>query len=120
MQVAISGNTYPVKDALKAIGAKWDADNKCWTITSTKVDEARKIVANAPEQAPATPGVCLKCKGSVKAPYTICWACKQGAASPRYSSGRGGGYRSNRRACGYCGSTSCAKAYNPNDLCDED
>lgn len=75
-QVAITGNTYPVKDALKAIGARWDADRKCWTITDKKADEARKIVANAPAQAPVTPGTCCKCKKPCKAPYTMCFACK--------------------------------------------
>ena len=75
-QVAITGNTYPVKDKLKALGAKWDADQKCWTITDKKADEARKIVEAAPPEAPATPGKCRKCGKSCKAPYTICWACK--------------------------------------------
>ena len=50
MQVAITGNTYPVKDALKSLGAKWNADEKAWMISSAKADEARKIVEGAPEQ----------------------------------------------------------------------
>jgi hypothetical protein len=78
-QVAITGNTYPVKDRLKALGAKWDADRRCWTITDRRLDEARKIVAGAPQQA-ATPGRCLKCKGPVKEPYKICYGCKQQAS----------------------------------------
>lgn len=28
------GNTFPIKDQLKAAGAKYDADNKAWTFTS--------------------------------------------------------------------------------------
>lgn len=76
MQVAITGNTYPVKDALKALGAKWDADQKCWTITDKKADEARKIVANAPAAAPRVEGTCSDCKKACKAPYTLCWECK--------------------------------------------
>lgn len=75
-QVAISGNTYPVKDALKSLGAKWDADRKCWTITGTKLAEAQKIVADAPPQQPLTPGKCKDCGKSCKAPYTLCWDCK--------------------------------------------
>lgn len=75
-QVLIVGNTYPVKNALKALGAKWDADRKGWTIIEKKADEARKIVANAPASAPLTAGVCCKCKKSCKAPYTMCFACK--------------------------------------------
>ena len=75
-QVAISGNTYPVKDALKAIGAKWDSDRKAWTITDKKLDEAKAIVANAPPQAPRVEGKCSDCGKSCKAPYTLCFDCK--------------------------------------------
>lgn len=75
-QVAITGNTYPVKDQLKAIGAKWNPDQKCWTITDSKAEEARRIVANAPAATPATPGKCKKCGHACKAPYTLCWGCK--------------------------------------------
>jgi len=75
-QVNITGNTYPVKDQLKALGAKWDADQKCWTITDKKIDEARKIVAAAPAPAALVPGKCKKCGKSCKAPYTLCWSCK--------------------------------------------
>lgn len=76
MQAPITGNTFPVKEQLKAIGAKWDADQKCWTITASKIEEANKIVANAPPQAPVTPGVCRDCGKACKPPYTICWDCK--------------------------------------------
>lgn len=75
-QVNITGNTYPVKDALKALGAKWSADSKCWTITDKKADEARKIVAGAPAPAPRVAGKCSDCGTACKAPYTLCWDCK--------------------------------------------
>lgn len=42
---AITGNTYPVKDSLKALGARWNPDQKAWMIADDKADEARKIVA---------------------------------------------------------------------------
>ena len=29
---AITGNTYPVKDSLKALGARWNPDQKAWMI----------------------------------------------------------------------------------------
>lgn len=77
-QVAIHGNTYPVKDSLKALGAKWDAGQKCWTITSGKLEQAKAIVAAAPPETPATPGKCKKCGKGCKAPYTLCWSCKCG------------------------------------------
>lgn len=48
--VAISGNTFPVKDELKALGGKWDADSKCWKVPDDKAQEAQALVAGAPKQ----------------------------------------------------------------------
>lgn len=53
MQTAITGNTYPVKDELKALGARWNADKKAWMIDESKAGRAREIVASAPRKAPA-------------------------------------------------------------------
>jgi hypothetical protein len=55
--VAITGNTYPVKDALKAIGARWNADRKCWMIAPDKADKARQIVSGS-NTAPSAPRGC--------------------------------------------------------------
>lgn len=46
--VAITGNTYPVKDSLKAIGARWNPEAKCWMIAPEKAEEARRIVSGSP------------------------------------------------------------------------
>lgn len=73
MKVPIPGNTYPVKEQLKSLGAKWDGDNKTWIIEAAKLPQAQAIVQAAPVQ---TPGVCSKCGKSCKAPYTLCLACK--------------------------------------------
>ncbi len=43
--VAITGNTYPVKDALKAIGATWNTEKRAWMIAEAKAQYARAIVA---------------------------------------------------------------------------
>lgn len=72
-KVLITGNTYPVKDQLKALGAKWDADQKAWAIDEDKAEQAHAIVAN---QKPQTPGICSKCGKPCKAPFTICLSCK--------------------------------------------
>ena len=50
--VQITGNTYPVKDQLKALGARWNGENKCWMIDAAKADEALEIVAGS-KSAPA-------------------------------------------------------------------
>ena len=47
---AITGNTYPVKDAIKAMGGRWNADQKSWMVPDEKADDARKLVSGAPIQ----------------------------------------------------------------------
>lgn len=49
----IKGNTYPVKDELKALGARWDAEQKAWAVPSDRAEEARAIVAGAGPKTPA-------------------------------------------------------------------
>lgn len=49
--VAITGNTYPVKDQIKALGGRWNADLKAWMVPAEKADEARRIVAGAPRKS---------------------------------------------------------------------
>ena len=57
--VAITGNTYPVKDQLKALGARWNPDSKAWMVPATQADVARRIVAgrSASTSTPSTPGM---------------------------------------------------------------
>lgn len=45
--IAITGNTYPVKDQLKALGARWNPDQKAWMVSEDKAEQARQIVAGA-------------------------------------------------------------------------
>jgi hypothetical protein len=54
--VLITGNTYPVKDALKALGGKWDPKTKGWRVPTEKAAEATKLVAAAGvPRAPLSP-----------------------------------------------------------------
>ena len=50
--IEITGNTYPVKDALKAMGARWAPDKKCWMISAAKADAANALVSGAGPKAP--------------------------------------------------------------------
>lgn len=50
--IAITGNTYPVKDQLRALGGRWNADAKAWMVPEAKADEARALVNSAPKSAP--------------------------------------------------------------------
>jgi len=41
------GNTYPVKDRLKAIGARWDANSKVWFVMGSEAYEKALAIVNA-------------------------------------------------------------------------
>ena len=87
--VPVSGNTYPVKDQLKALGGKWNPDAKCWMIPANKADEARKLVAGAKSvpfsSRPAT-GKCAKCgshtdRNRAGQYYRLCLNCVDGGGN---------------------------------------
>lgn len=44
--VEVEGNTYPAREALKALGGKWRPRKRCWTVPASRVEEARKAVAS--------------------------------------------------------------------------
>jgi len=46
--VLVTGNTFPVKDQIKAMGGRWDAARKGWMVPEEKAAEALKLVASAP------------------------------------------------------------------------
>ena len=46
--VLVTGNTFPVKEELKALGGKWDAVAKGWKVPAAKLAEAQALVAGAP------------------------------------------------------------------------
>lgn len=46
--VAITGNTYPVKEQLKALGGRWNADRKAWMVPADKATLAQSLVISAP------------------------------------------------------------------------
>lgn len=77
---AIKGNTYPVKDALKAIGGRWNPDQKVWMVPDEVADKARKIVDVAPAVSHgggsfsrrSSRSYCDECGDNVT-PGTRCW-----------------------------------------------
>jgi hypothetical protein len=85
--IPVLGDTYPVKDQLKAIGARWNADRKCWMIPVEKSAEASRIVnavrkspASVPARKFARPSfgglwTCGVCGEENKASAGSCWEC---------------------------------------------
>lgn len=46
VKIYLSGNTFPVKEALKSLGCRWDAERKSWYATSEEMAEkAREVIA---------------------------------------------------------------------------
>lgn len=56
----VTGNTYPVKEQIKALGGRWDGDNKVWMVPDDKYDEAVKLVATAKKE-PFRHRKCIVC-----------------------------------------------------------
>ena len=54
--IAITGNTYPVKEQLKALGARWNAAAKAWMVSEDKAEQARALVNSTPQFAPNSNG----------------------------------------------------------------
>jgi len=50
----ITGNTFPAKDALRALGGRWDAQAKGWRVPTAAAPRAWALVKAAP--AKAAPG----------------------------------------------------------------
>ncbi len=49
---AITGNTYPVKDQLKALGGRWNPDQNAWMVPADKADQAKALVAGVGKSLP--------------------------------------------------------------------
>ena len=44
----LTGNTYPVRDKIKALGGIWNPVQKGWMVPADKYDEAASLVKYAP------------------------------------------------------------------------
>jgi translation elongation factor EF-Tu-like GTPase len=64
------GNTYPIKDAIRSAGCKWDGDAKAWYSGKREtVEQLMAKLANAPtapEQEREAPGTSAKVAGRAK------------------------------------------------------
>lgn len=90
--IPVSGNTFPVKDEIKALGGRWNADRKCWMVPADKADQAFRLVQSAPRQSRPSSSAgsyrrysggrrtgcsCGSIEGQIRA--SDCWTCKHDA-----------------------------------------
>jgi hypothetical protein len=81
--VEISGNTYPVREAIKGLGGRWNAGPKTWSVPAARAEEARALVAaagnvrgrGAPRRRDMS-GRCVDCGAACPARFATCFACK--------------------------------------------
>lgn len=57
----ITGNTFPVKDQLKALGGRWDAASKGWMVPDAVADQARALVGGKSSRPRHSPRTCKTC-----------------------------------------------------------
>lgn len=62
---AVTGNTYPHREALKRLGGKWSASRKAWLVPDDKLEQARAIVGDAPARQSRGPRVCQRCRAKI-------------------------------------------------------
>lgn len=73
----IVGNTFPVKDEIKAMGGKWDNEARGWRVPNAVAEEAKALVAAAPRSSGPR---------ADKDTYTKCTVCGT-TEGPIYRSG---------------------------------
>lgn len=81
--ILICGNTYPVKDALKALGGRWDASAKGWRVPADKADEAQALVSGAPKSSPRASGGKCRCGRQCSPGYSTCYHCSTASKTCR-------------------------------------
>lgn len=54
--VPVRGNTYPVKDKLGRLGARWSAADKCWMVPESKLSQALALVGSSARSGDASVG----------------------------------------------------------------
>lgn len=83
-RIAVTGNTYPVKEQLKALGARWNADAKAWMVTADKAEEAQRIVASAGPKKPYTGARTFGARSNRGGAWNGCsMGCREGNPNPR-------------------------------------
>jgi hypothetical protein len=87
--VLITGNTYPVRGLLSALGGGWNGAAKGWNVPEDRADEARAIVAAGVTSSDAT-------RTRVRAPVGTWRSCGvQGCRPGACENCDGEGYQAN-------------------------
>jgi hypothetical protein len=53
-RIYLTGDTYPIRDRIKAIGGHWDGDRRAWWVGAAKASEAEALVNGAASSPQST------------------------------------------------------------------
>ena len=81
--IEVRGNTYPVREQLKALGARWDATARVWRVPAEKAAEAQALV---PREA-----------------VKQCWECGRSVTRAQVRANGGDWYEEVGEGTCYCG-----------------
>lgn len=85
--VAVTGNTYPVKDKIKAMGGQWNAGRKCWMVPVEKASSAHALVAGAGPKKAYSGAPSSRSFGARGGAWNGCsMGCRDGNPNPRCQS----------------------------------
>lgn len=86
MSLKITGNTYPVREQLRALGGRWDAVERVWIMpTPEAAAKARELVGSAPKAERRRGTSAYRPNGM----GGICAACGDDCGGGLYSCGYG-------------------------------
>lgn len=92
----VTGNTFPVKDQLRALGCRWNADHNAWTTTDpATLEKANAVVTAGGLKADLKGSASPAAAGSRYRSSRRCRECKETIRHSRYFQARDG-------LCGEC------------------
>jgi hypothetical protein len=74
--IRITGHTFPVRDQLKALGGRWDADARGWRVPAEKAEEARAL-ANPPRRGLPHGQLWQPCERRGCSTEPVCVSCER-------------------------------------------
>jgi hypothetical protein len=63
--IEITGNTYGVREKLKALGCKWSAARKCWLAPTEAIAEQARAIVPASKGGGRGPRTCQTCGSKI-------------------------------------------------------
>lgn len=75
-RVFLTGETYPVREQLKALGARWDPQQRAWSLPKDRLPEAQALLtAGSPQKSGMVGELWQECRISSCTSEPVCIRC---------------------------------------------